>query len=173
MPQRGKLSIGLDETSAHIVLCQALSRLHNVLGHAGCVGDVLIMRRKKDRWRGEMLLRGLTWLVLFQLCGTALNHLFVPVLPGPIIGLLLLLVFLMVRGEVGEPLSQAASGLLRYLPLLLVPPAVGVMVYAADIAADFWAIVGALVLSLLISMAFVGVLMQRLLKRHLHPEERP
>ena len=120
-----------------------------------------------------MLLRGLTWLVLFQLLGTALNHLFVPVLPGPIIGLLLLLGVFMVRGQVGEPLSLAASSLLRYLPLLLVPPAVGVMVYAADIAADFWAIVGALVLSLLISMAFVGVLMQRLLKRHSHPEERP
>ena len=120
-----------------------------------------------------MLLRGLTWLVLFQLLGTALNHLLVPVLPGPIIGLLLLLGFLMVRGQVSEPLSLAASSLLRYLPLLLVPPAVGVMVYATDIAADCWAIAGALVLSLLISMAFVGVLMQRLLKRHSHPEERP
>ena len=120
-----------------------------------------------------MLLRGLTWLVLFQLLGIALNHLFIPVLPGPIIGLVLLLVFLMVRGEVGEPLSQAASSLLRYLPLLLVPPAVGVMVYASVIAADFWAIAGALVLSLLLSMAFVGVLMQRLLKGHIHPEDRP
>lgn len=120
-----------------------------------------------------MLLRGLTWLVLFQLLGTALNHLFVPVLPGPIIGLLLLLVFLMTRGQVAEPLSLAASSLLRYLPLLLVPPAVGVMVYAADIAADFWAIAGALVVSLLLSMAFIGVLMQRLLKRHGPPEERP
>jgi putative effector of murein hydrolase LrgA (UPF0299 family) len=113
-----------------------------------------------------MLLRGLTWLVLFQLLGTAINHLFLPILPGPIVGLLLLLIFLVVRGEVGEPLNLAASSLLRYLPLLLVPPAVGVMVYAADIAADFWAIVGALVLSLVISMAFVGVLMQRLVKRH-------
>ena len=46
-----------------------------------------------------MLLRGLTWLVLFQLLGTAINHLFVPILPGPIIGLLLLLVSLMVRGK--------------------------------------------------------------------------
>ena len=98
-----------------------------------------------------MLLRGLTWLVLFQLLGTAINHLFLPVLPGPIIGLLLLLVFLISRGQVGEPLNLAASSLLRYLPLLLVPPAVGVMVYATDIAADFWAIVGALVLSLLLS----------------------
>ncbi|MCU1727787.1 CidA/LrgA family protein [Pseudomonas sp. 7P_10.2_Bac1] len=111
-----------------------------------------------------MLLRGLTWLVLFQLLGTALNHLFIAVLPGPIIGLLLLLVYLLVCGEVSESLNEAAKGLLRYLPLLLVPPAVGVMVYAADIAADFWAIAGALVLSLLLSMAFVGVLMQRMVK---------
>jgi len=118
-----------------------------------------------------MLLRGLTWLVLFQLLGTAINHLFLPVLPGPIVGLLLLLAFLISRGEVAEPLSLAASSLLRYLPLLLVPPAVGVMVYAADIAADFWAIVGALVLSLVISMAFVGVLMNKLVKRQARRED--
>ena len=120
-----------------------------------------------------MLLRGLTWLVLFQLLGTAINHLFLPVLPGPIVGLLLLLAYLICHGEVGEPLNLAASSLLRYLPLLLVPPAVGVMVYAADIAADFWAIVGALVLSLLLSMAFAGVLMQRMIKRHVHSEDNP
>jgi len=120
-----------------------------------------------------MLLRGLTWLVLFQLLGTAINHLFLPVLPGPIVGLLLMLVFLVVRGEVGESLSLASSSLLRYLPLLLVPPAVGVMVYATDIAADFWAIVGALVLSLLVSMAFVGVLMHKLVKRQARREEAP
>ncbi|MCQ2998346.1 CidA/LrgA family protein [Pseudomonas syringae] len=112
-----------------------------------------------------MLLRGLTWLVLFQLLGTALNHLFLSILPGPIIGLVLLLAFLMVRGEVSEPISEAASSLLRYLPLLLVPPAVGVMVYAAAIAEDFWAIVGALVLSLLIALTFAGWLMQKLIER--------
>ncbi|MBO0369128.1 CidA/LrgA family protein [Pseudomonas putida] len=120
-----------------------------------------------------MLLRGLTWLVLFQLLGTALNHLLVPILPGPIISLLLLLVFLIARGEVGKPLNEAASSLLRYLPLLLVPPAVGVMVYAKDIAADFWAIVGALVLSCLLTLVFVGVLMQKLIQRQSKPEEHP
>ena len=115
----------------------------------------------------------MTWLVLFQLLGTAINHLFLSILPGPIIGLLLLLTYLIVRGEVGAPLSEAASSLLRYLPLLLVPPAVGVMVYAADIAADFWAIAGALVLSLLISIVFAGVLMQKLIARQARDEERP
>lgn len=112
-----------------------------------------------------MLLRGLTWLVLFQLLGTALNHLLLSIIPGPIIGLVLLLAYLMVRGEVSEPLGLAANSLLRYLPLLLVPPAVGVMVYASEIAKDFWAIVGSLVLSVLIAMLFVGWLMQRLVAR--------
>ena len=120
-----------------------------------------------------MLLRGLTWLVLFQLLGTAINHLFLSMLPWPIIGLVLLLAYLMLRGEVSAPLSEAASSLLRYLPLLLVPPAVGVMVYAADIAADFWAIVGSLVLSVLIALAFCGVLMQKMIARQARREEKP
>ena len=47
------------------------------------------------------------------------------------------------------------------------------MVYAADIAADFWAIAGALVLSLLISIVFAGVLMQKLIARQARDEERP
>ncbi|KQQ49905.1 murein hydrolase transporter LrgA [Pseudomonas sp. Leaf127] len=118
-----------------------------------------------------MLLRGLTALVLFQLLGTALNHLFIPVLPGPIIGMILLLAFLLVRGEVDEPIGQAASSLLRYLPLLLVPPAVGVMAYAAAIAEDFWAIIATLVVSLVLSMIFVGVLMQKLAERQARRKE--
>ncbi|WP_312932775.1 CidA/LrgA family protein [Pseudomonas sp.] len=120
-----------------------------------------------------MLLRGLSWLVLFQLLGTAINHLLSPMLPGPIIGLLLLLAWLMVRGEVAQPLSEASSSLLRYLPLLLVPPAVGVMVYAKDIAADFWAIVGALVISCLATLVLVGVLMQKLMHRQNARKEQP
>jgi putative effector of murein hydrolase LrgA (UPF0299 family) len=118
-----------------------------------------------------MLLRGLTWLVLFQLLGTALNHLFLSMLPGPIIGLVLLMAYLMVRGEVSESVSLAASSLLRYLPLLLVPPAVGVMVYAGAIAEDFWAIVGTLVLSLMIALTFAGWLMQKLIKRQARRQE--
>ncbi|MDP2242652.1 CidA/LrgA family protein [Pseudomonas sp.] len=112
-----------------------------------------------------MLLRGLSWLVLCQLLGTGLNVLFLPMLPGPIIGMLLLLVFLLVHGEVNEPLHVAASSLLKYLPLLLVPPAVGVMAYADAITADFWAVIGALVLSLVLSVVFVGWMMQKLIER--------
>lgn len=118
-----------------------------------------------------MLLRGLSWLVLCQLLGTALNVLLIPILPGPIIGMLLLFGFLLLRGEVGEPLHLASSSLLKYLPLLLVPPAVGVMVYAEAIAADFWAVAGALLLSLLVSIVFAGWLMQKLIERQQRRED--
>ena len=118
-----------------------------------------------------MLLRGLSWLVLCQLLGTVLNVLLLPMLPWPIIGMLLLFVFLMLRCEVGEPLSVVSSSLLKYLPLILVPPAVDVMAYASDIAADFWAVVGAMVLSLLVSLAFAGWLMQKLIERQQRRED--
>lgn len=119
-----------------------------------------------------MLLRGLSWLVVFQLAGTALNVLFFPVLPGPIIGLVLLFVYLLLRGRVNEPLNEAASSLLRYLPLLLVPPAVGVIVHMDDIKADLWAIIGALVVSFLISVIFVGWLMQVLINRQARAKDK-
>ena len=118
-----------------------------------------------------MLLRGLTWLVLFQLLGTVLNVLLVPMLPGPIIGLLLLFAALLLRGSASESLQVAASSLLRYLPLLLVPPAVGVMAYTEAILEDFWAIVGVLVISLLLSLVFTGWLMQTLIQRQTRRRE--
>ena len=39
------------------------------------------------------------------------------------------------------------------------------MVYAKDIAADFWAIAGALLISCLVTLVFVGLLMQKLIDR--------
>mgnify|MGYP001475640228 CR=1 FL=1 len=42
---------------------------------------------------------------------------------------------------------------------------------ASDIAADFWAVVGALLLSLLLSVAFAGWLMQKLIERQQRRED--
>ncbi|WP_341708844.1 CidA/LrgA family protein [Halopseudomonas sp.] len=112
-----------------------------------------------------MLLRGMTWLVFFQLLGTGLNVLLLPFLPGPIIGMLLMVVYLSVRGGVSESISLAASGLLTYLPLILVPPAVGIMAYGAEIMADATAILVTLGVSLALSLPFCGWLMQKMIER--------
>jgi holin-like protein len=44
--------------------------------------------------------------VLFQLIGTALNAVFPSTLPGPIIGMLLMFIFIWLRGEVGQPITS-------------------------------------------------------------------
>ena len=107
-----------------------------------------------------MLLYGLTCLIGFQLLGSALSALLIPVLPGPILGLVLLFIFLLIRGHLSEPIQQASSTLLRFLPLMLIPPAIGIMAYTQEILEHFWAIVGTLVLSLVLSLVFTGWLMQ-------------
>ncbi len=117
-----------------------------------------------------MLLRGLTWLILFQLLGTGLNILLLPFLPGPIIGMVLLLGFLLVRGEVPAPVEQAAGSLLKYLPLILVPPAVGVMAYGAEMRTFGLGILLTLVISFALALPLCGWLLQRFLARRTVPE---
>lgn len=112
-----------------------------------------------------MLLRGLTWLIVFQLLGTGVNVLFLPFLPGPIIGMVLLLIYLVLRGEVGEPLEHAAGSLLKYLPLILVPPAVGVMAYGAEMAEYGLAMAITLFVSLFLALPLCGWIMERMMRR--------
>jgi holin-like protein len=118
-----------------------------------------------------MLLRGLTLLVMLQLIGTAINVLFLPMLPGQVIGMLLLFALLIVRGGVGPALSEAAGTLLKYLPLLLIPTAVGVVLFLQAVEGQLLAVGAALLLSLIVSMVFTGWLMQKLIIRHVGHED--
>lgn len=119
-----------------------------------------------------MLLRGLTLLILMQLLGTAINVLLLPMLPGQVIGMLLLFTLLTLRGEVGQPLQEAASSLLRYLPLLLIPIAVSSILFIDTLSGQLLAVGAAMVLSLLISLLLTGWLMEKLIARHTHSENQ-
>lgn len=112
-----------------------------------------------------MVLKGLTWLVLLQILGSILSELLLPMLPGSVIGLLLLFGYLLLRGEVSEPLSQATSTLLQYLPLLFVVPAAGIMLASDALLADLPAILAALCLSLLVTVPLCGWMIQHLARR--------
>lgn len=119
-----------------------------------------------------MLLRGLTLLILLQLLGTAINTLFLPMIPGQVLGMLLLFALLILRGEVSPPLQEAASSLLRYLPLLLVPMAVSSILFIDTLNGQLLAVGAALVVSLAISLLFTGWLMEKLIARHSPPEDQ-
>lgn len=120
-----------------------------------------------------MLLRGLTLLVLMQLIGTAINVLFLPMIPGQVLGMLLLFALLVLRGEVSQPLGEAAGSLLRYLPLLLIPTAVGSILFLDTMAGQLLAVSAAMLASLVLSMIFCGWLMQKLILRQQRREEQP
>ncbi|OEO24649.1 murein hydrolase transporter LrgA [Pseudomonas sp. J237] len=110
------------------------------------------------------MLKGLTLLLALQLLGSLISTLWLPMLPGAIIGMLLLLVILAIRG-IDESLQQAANWLLSYLPLLLVVPAAGIMVSGTALLDEGVAIAAALVLSVIITVPLCGLLMQYLTVR--------
>ena len=84
-------------------------------------------------------------------------------LPGPVIGMALLFLGLMVHGSVPSGLDKMAEGLLSNLSLLFVPAGVGVMLHAELVGAEFVPIVISLVLSTLITIAVTAWVMQKLL----------
>ncbi|VTU13273.1 holin-like protein [Variovorax sp. SRS16] len=75
-------------------------------------------------------LRGMAWLLVFQTIGELLSRGLSLPLPGPVLGLVLLLAglrFAIVR----EPVGECANFLLAHLSLLFVPVGVGVMTHLA------------------------------------------
>jgi holin-like protein len=75
------------------------------------------------------MIQGLVALLSAQLLGELISTVFGLPVPGPVIGLILLFAWLCLRGGPSTELSQTAHTLLRYLPLLLIPPCVGLMDY--------------------------------------------
>lgn len=73
-------------------------------------------------------LRGMAWLLVFQSIGELLARGLALPLPGPVIGMLLLLLALRLPA-VREPVSACADFLLSHLSLLFVPVGVGVMTH--------------------------------------------
>ncbi|MDO9164879.1 MAG: CidA/LrgA family protein [Rhodoferax sp.] len=73
-------------------------------------------------------LRGLAWLLALQSIGELLARGFSLPFPGPVIGMILLLLALRLPA-VREPVAACANFLLSHLSLLFVPVGVGVMTH--------------------------------------------
>jgi holin-like protein len=84
--------------------------------------------------------------------------------PPALLGIALLFVFLCVYQCVPKPLVYASRILLSHLSLLFIPAIVAVANYTDLIANHALALVLAIVISTLVSLAVVGVLCQHLIK---------
>jgi holin-like protein len=110
-------------------------------------------------------LAGITWLLLFQCAGEALARLTNMPVPGPVLGMILLFVALLVRPSFIALLASAADGLARHLSLLFVPAGVGVMLHLHRVASEWVPIVVALVVSTVLALAATAWTFQRLARR--------
>jgi holin-like protein len=110
------------------------------------------------------MVRALTVLLLFQLIGEVLARSLELPVPGPVIGMLLLLLALLVRGEAPATLRETAQGLLSHLSLLFVPAGVGVMVHMGRLQDEWLAILATLVLSTLVTLVLTAWVMLVLLR---------
>ncbi|WP_157267788.1 CidA/LrgA family protein [Azohydromonas aeria] len=109
-------------------------------------------------------LRGLALLLLLQALGEALARGFQLPLPGPVLGLALLLVALRVEA-LRAPVAAAAEALLAHLSLLFVPVGVGVITHLALLSQYGWKLLLAIVLSTWVGMAVTALVLRALLAR--------
>jgi putative effector of murein hydrolase LrgA (UPF0299 family) len=118
------------------------------------------------------MIQAFATLLLCQLLGEGIAHALAVPVPGPVIGLLLLALGLILgrrlglvgSGGLGEtPLGRASDGLLRHLSLLFVPAGVGIVqqgqVILGNGPAIIVALIGSTLLTLVVSvLVFVGTL---------------
>ena len=112
------------------------------------------------------LINALTILLVFQLMGEISVRYFSLPIPGPVLGMLMLFLTLLLRNRVHDSLESTASGLLEHLSLLFIPAGVGIMVHVDRIASDWFAIAVALIVSTVITFigsAGIMVLMERVM----------
>lgn len=106
------------------------------------------------------LITGITLLLLYQLAGESIVLLLELPVPGPVVGMLLLFLTLLIRGRVGVALEATATGLLSHLSLLFVPAGVGILVHTDMIANEWLPITAALILSTLLTLAITALVMK-------------
>ena len=99
----------------------------------------------------------LTVLLTFQLAGEFLTRAGGLTLPGPVLGMALLLGAFVASPRLAQAVRPTAQGLLSYLSLLFVPAGVGIVGHIGRLGSDIPAILAAIVISTGLAIA-VGAL---------------
>lgn len=105
-------------------------------------------------------------LLVFQCLGEGVVFVFGLPVPGPVAGMLLLLVSLVAWPRLHEVVETGANELLRHLSLLYVPAGVGVIAAAVGVKGQWLAIGAAVVVSTLATMAVTALVLQALTRRN-------
>lgn len=105
------------------------------------------------------MLNQLTLILCCQLAGEMTAKFLALPAPGPVLGMVLLLAILIVKGGIGPQLERTATAFLDNLSLLFVPAAVGVMLHYELLSKDWLPISVALIVSTIATIAVTGLMM--------------
>ena len=121
---------------------------------------------------GIRFLFGITALLCFQLLGEVIVRLLSIPVPGPVAGLVFLLIALTIIGKskssaktaIQDTIQQSSSTLLNHLSLLFVPAGVGVMVHFDKLKEEWMPITIALIAGALITLAATAISMKFMMR---------
>jgi putative effector of murein hydrolase LrgA (UPF0299 family) len=108
------------------------------------------------------LLPAFTILLLFQCLGEGAVFLLGVPVPGPVAGMVLLFVALLLWPSLQARIEAAANALLGHLSLLFVPAGVGIVAAAGSGSGHWLAIAASLVVSTLLTMAVTALILRKM-----------
>ncbi|HEY2022066.1 CidA/LrgA family protein [Paraburkholderia sp.] len=111
------------------------------------------------------MLTALATLLVFQCLGEGIAYLFKLPVPGPVVGMLLLLAYLAIQPRSVASLEPTSLELLRHLSLLFVPAGVGIMVSAKALSGDLLAVVLSVAVSTALALVVTALVMRAMLRR--------
>jgi putative effector of murein hydrolase LrgA (UPF0299 family) len=106
------------------------------------------------------MISGLVQLFLWQALGELASKFLLPSIPGPVLGLVLLVAFLFIKGDVNQPLGEVADSFRQHLGLLFVPASVGVILYLPELKAHALSVSLALVISVILAIGVTAVVLK-------------
>ena len=117
------------------------------------------------------MLKSVFIILLYQLIGELFQKFFGLSIPGPVIGLVLLLLTLLLIQKrqrvvpIKEDLFNSAEILLNYLPLLFIPVGVGVVMHLSLLEDNLASVVFVIILGTLSTLALMGYIMEKILRK--------
>ena len=120
------------------------------------------------------MLKGIFIIFFFQLIGEVVQQYFVLLIPGPVVGLILLLMTLICTqgltssaiGTLSKSIFQSADGILRYLSLLFIPIGVGVIMHLQYLENNILSVMAIILIGTVTSLGLTAVLFERLTKNN-------
>ena len=116
------------------------------------------------------MLRSLFIIFFFQLLGEAIQKFFEVNIPGPVIGLILLLlvfIFFIKNAspfrKIKKEISETSHQIIKYLSLLFVPIGVGVVMHINYLGDNLFKILAIIIIGTLSTLVFVAYVMEKII----------